>query len=466
MVKDKSNNKSMYNSTNKPPAIFFIFLFIISFTSITKAQRKIEPLLGNYNSQQRINNHVNSLLLLKGLKDMKANTYMWLIGGGNDWEDFKDFLPLAQKAGISVWAYLRPPTETPATGYDGPYSEPYKSDYIGWAKAIAKLSLKYSNLVGYVIDDFWYNTPAYERGTLFAASYIRKMVTAGKSVNPDLNFYPLLYFRQIDISFIDSLSTLIDGVVAAYPGQVRDRFNISDSLAIIKALGFTNDDYQIIRVSLPGSTISSKGDYGFASKNITVTNPSEAKICISHYSDRSVNVGLYPVGYHKIQIRIDGKIAWSQDVVDINGVSVVNLSEALKGKNNCRLSIGLYNNSGVSNYYVHTKLQVIGARGIKFNSPNWDIKKNGKYNISIVGGNNSNHLPLIVMPAGNIPQYSKRYPGPATAQNIAKRVSTIISLLKAGKIAGVVTFALDMYDRTKIFEEVSRIYQSYWKSQK
>ena len=243
MIKSKSNNKSIFISTNKLSVIFFS-LSIISFIATTKAQGKIEPILGNYNSQQKINNHVDNQQLLKGLKDMGANTYMWLIGGGNDWGDFKDFLPHAKEAGISVWAYLRPPTETPATGYDGPYSEPYKSDYIAWAKAVAQLSLKYSSLVGYVIDDFWYNTTAYEKGTLFTTDYIKKMVTAGKSVNPNLKFYPLLYFRQIDIPFIDSLSTLIDGVVAAYPGQTRDRFNISDSLAIIKALSFTNDNYQ------------------------------------------------------------------------------------------------------------------------------------------------------------------------------------------------------------------------------
>ena len=297
MIKNRWNNRRAINSTNKQLVIFFISLFIISFTVITKAQGKIEPILGNYNSQQKINNHVDSQQLLRGLKDMGANTYMWLIGGGNDWEDLKEFLPRAKEEGISLWAYLRPPTETPATGYDGPYSEPYKNDYTAWAKAVANLSLKYSNLVGYVIDDFWYNTLAYERGTIFTTNYIKRMVIAGKSINPNLKFYPLLYFRQIDIPFIDSLSTLIDGVVAAYPGQIRDKFNISDSLAIIKALSFTDDDYQIIRVTLPGSTNSPEGDYGFASKNITVTNPDEAKICISHYSDRSVNVGLYPFGY-------------------------------------------------------------------------------------------------------------------------------------------------------------------------
>jgi hypothetical protein len=453
--------KSILKFSNTILILWGIFFYLIfGFLSPAIAQTNFKPLLGNYNSQPRINGHVDSDKLLKGLKNLGANTYMWLINGGNDWEDLKSFLPKAKKEGITLWAYLRPPTETPPYDTEAPYSEPYKNDYIAWSKAIAKLSLQNPNLIGYVIDDFWYNTPGFERGTIFSTNYIKQMVDAGKSINPKLKFYPLLYFRQINISFIDSLSALIDGVVAAYPGQIKDQSTTNDSLAIVNALSFTNDQYRVILVSLPKSVYSPKGDFGFANKYIKVTDPANAVINFSHYSDRALNFGHFPFGYHKIQIRIDNKIVWNYDVVDSNGTSIINLTKALAGKNTCKLSIGLYNNLGVSNYYTDTKLQVVSMKGIEYISPKWETSVFDKYKVTVLEGNNKNHLPLIVMPVGNISQYLKRYTDMPTTNNIAKRIETVTNFLNEGQIAGIVTYVLDMDEKSEVFKEVRKIFRS------
>lgn len=441
---------------------WFCFYLLIGFFYITFAQTKFKPLIGNYNSQPGVNGHVDIEYLLKGLKDLGADTYMWLINGGNDWEDLKAFLPKAEKAGMSVWIYLRPPTETPATGYNGPYSEPFKNDYISWAKAIAKLSLKYPNLTGYLIDDFWYNTAAYKQGTIFTTSYIKKMVSAGKSINPKIKFYPVLYFRQIDIKFIDSLSTLIDGVLAAYPGQIVDRFAINDSLAIVKALTFTNDTYQIIQVSLPESVPSPKGDYGFAHKNIKVIDPNNVVINFYHFSDRAL--GHFPVGYHIIQFRIDDKVVWSYDATDSNGTSIIDITKFLVGKNICNLSIGLYNNLGVSNYSIHTNLQILSMKGIEYVDSTWKVNIFKSYQVVTREGKNLNILPLIVMPPADVKQYMKRYNDPATPKNIAKRIETISHFLKEGKIEGIVTYVLNMNENNEVFKEVKKIFRSSYKN--
>ncbi len=62
--------------------------------------------------------------------------------------DFQRLLSAAQTAGISVWAILIPPSE-------GASSLPYKDDYLGWMKELAKLSLQYSALRGVNIDDLF-----------------------------------------------------------------------------------------------------------------------------------------------------------------------------------------------------------------------------------------------------------------------------------------------------------------------
>ncbi len=450
------------NSKRIKKAFYFyrILSFYLIFGFIYQLSAQTKPLFGNYNSQPRINGHIDSARLLKGLKDLGANTYMWLINGGHDWEDLIAFLPKANKEGITLWAYLRPPTETPPADPEAPYSEPYKDDYIAWAEAIAKLSIQYPNLLGYVIDDFWYNTPGFERGTLFSTSYIKHMVSAGKSINPKLKFYPLLYFRQIDLSFIDSLSAFIDGVVAAYPGQIKDQLTTNDSLAIVNALSFTNDQYQVILASLPKSKYSPKGDYGFAYKYMKVTDPSNAVINLSHHSDRAVNFGHFPFGYHKIQIRIDDKVIWNYDVIDSNGTSIINLSKYLSGKNTCKLSVGLYNNLGVSNYYVNTKLQIISMSGIEYTSPEWKTNIFDEYKVIVRSGNNKRHLPLIVMPPANVSQYLKRYSDMATSYNIAKRINTITNFLNNGRIEGIVTYVLDMDAKSDVFKEVRKIFKS------
>lgn len=181
-------------------------------------------ILGDYDKEPRIGDHVDTDRLVKRLSELGANTYMWLIWHNkNDWNDLKTFLPKANAAGISVWVYLVPPSETPMNNAAFNYSEPFKADYVSWAKEISSLSLENKNLVGYVIDDFWGNVVA-NRLLLtprFTPDNVKRMVQAGKQINPKIKFYPLMYFNQIDNKqFINVWEPIVDGVVAAYPPNV------------------------------------------------------------------------------------------------------------------------------------------------------------------------------------------------------------------------------------------------------
>ena len=63
-------------------------------------------------------------------------------------------------------------------------SEPFGLDFILWAKEIAKLSLRYSNLKGYQVEDFQENVNL----GYFSQAYIDSIEALGISTNPKLQF--------------------------------------------------------------------------------------------------------------------------------------------------------------------------------------------------------------------------------------------------------------------------------------
>ena len=314
-------------------------------------------------------------------------------------------------AGISTWVFLYPLPESPEGGIGTNYSEPYKGDYIAWAKAIARLSVRYSNLVGYVIDDFWFNTPydstsaAGQRSNKFSPGYIYSMVNAGKNINPNLKFYPLMYFYQIDFPFIINIGPLVDGVVGAYPGQVDDK-GLSDSLSIINVLNLLNNTKQIIIENLGTNSKSEVGNFGLVFKNIEVTNPSSAFIRIYHYTDRG-DVDWAPVGYQSLQLKIDSEAIWKQDIVDSNGISTINLTNALTNKSNCKLSLGIFTERHISSYSVNAEFWVDSIQGFHFTNMDWVEESDSNYAINYFQP--SKNLPLLVMPAAEIDAYSNVY---------------------------------------------------------
>ena len=445
--------------------IILSFIFVSFFTIY--AQTNLTPVLGNYVHQNFeeyfSNDHVDTEKLTNRLVELGANTFVWGIEKTNSWSDLKLFLPKAKEKNIYVWVFLRPPTETPPLCNDCPFSEPYKSDYVKWAKEIAKLSLQYPNLIGYTIDDFWYNFSAYRPEAPFTKNYVHRMVTAGKEINPELKFYPILYFRypQIELEFIDSLSSEIDGIIAAYPGETHDPdYNETESLAIEKALSFLNDDYQVVLSSLPSSTHSNPGDYGFAYRYVKVTGSSNTIINLYHHTDRAL---ADDPGYQIIQVRIDGKVVWSHDVTDSNGISSINLTNVLKDKKKYKLSIGIYDNKEIWNSYLHSRLQIISMDGIEYVNNEWTKDVKGNYQVAAREGKKSFKLPLIVMPAADSLQYTIRYDDPATPENIANRLDKLTPFILKKDIRGIIMYELDIDSKSSTFDPVKKVFQSVHK---
>lgn len=111
-------------------------------------------------------------------KTVPASTdTVYYISNSNDWELLHNFLPSAKLSGVAVYIGLKAPSDVPS------YSEPFRVDYITWAKEIGALSVRYSNIKGYGIKDQQKNIDL----GLLRQSYIDSSLAAAKLVNPQLD---------------------------------------------------------------------------------------------------------------------------------------------------------------------------------------------------------------------------------------------------------------------------------------
>jgi len=131
------------------------------------------------------------------LKGLGVNCYTYLIAYHSDKElsALGDFCEAAFKEGIEVWVYLVPPSEAPINR-DKPVSErkypPFDMDYLSWAEAIAKISLKYPNLTLWMIDDFDGNL------SFFTLDYTGQIYRTSKNINPKLLFGVCVYHESLN----------------------------------------------------------------------------------------------------------------------------------------------------------------------------------------------------------------------------------------------------------------------------
>ena len=181
------------------------------------------PLFGNYPVQiyepvkEGEPKRLDAERMIDALVEQGSKVTCFLIWHNeNDWEELQRFLPLAAEKNVQVWAYLSPPSETAFADGKMNYSEPFRLDYVRWAKELAKLSRKHANLKAWVIDDFGGNL------WLYTPDYMKKMIGAMKEINPYFAFLPLLYGRQITEAHVAQYGSFYDGVVFAYAEDEAD----------------------------------------------------------------------------------------------------------------------------------------------------------------------------------------------------------------------------------------------------
>lgn len=414
--------------------------------------------LGDYDAELRVGKHVDVELMAQRLAELGANTYMWLIWHSpNDWDDLHDFLPLARQAGITVWVYLVPHSETALQNPKWPYSEPFRLDYVRWAEEIAKLSLKHDNLVGYVIDDFWSNVSPQR----FSPEYTRKMVQAGKAINPKLKFYPLMYYRQFGLPFVKKLVPIIDGAVAAYP---KDREEIE------RALTFLNDTYTVpanLTIAFPWGSPSSAGQCGFVGQTAVVKDAQKASATF-HYTD---DYNGPTEGYHFMQLRVDDEAVWEEDAGGRDDAQVtVDLANAVAGKQQVRLSFGVFDKKGVGHFGVNARFSHLATQGLEMQNSDlsepraWEQRLRGPFTVKFAPryvGKGESRRPLIVMTSGARGEYKHRWKEEATPERIAAKVRMALALAAQGKVEGVVTYCLNKRPGSEDFDAVRAAFKEF-----
>ncbi len=181
----------------------------------------LQNTLGTYSHAPRLKDgRVDVQRLVDELVDVHANTYSFCIHtAATDWDDLQQFLPVAAKKGIRVWASIVPPSESPPR--NKLYAEPFRLDYQRWAVEFARLSLRETNLVAWSIDDFSHNLKFY------TPDYLGKMLTASREINPRLAFVPCCYFKVITPDFVKNYEPLLDGILFPYRHD-SDKANLTD----------------------------------------------------------------------------------------------------------------------------------------------------------------------------------------------------------------------------------------------
>lgn len=324
--------------------------------------------------------HIDTPAMIAKLNELGANTYVYGIWDSpTDWDDLREeFAPAAAEAGIDVWVYLVPPTETSRDG--GRASRPYLMDYLAWAGACAELSVEQPNVKAWGIDDFEFNQD------LFTSKYVGRMREIAGAINPELAFYLCTYFRaatneeflgkygpHLDFvlyPFLDghNVNTLVadsvqpdldeiraavapwdlDVVLLAYTGRFLDAWSeptpeysaavVRDGLeyarkgliAGVTAYGLQLDDAPTItstnqamygngRLSLtaPSFAATEPGSYAEASQVVTV-DPDSPRYELSFWHNEIVaapRVG--STGKHRKQVLVDDEVVvWSEDVMN------------------------------------------------------------------------------------------------------------------------------------------------------
>jgi hypothetical protein len=413
--------------------------------------------LADYNSElRRADGRVDVEAMAARLKELGVTTYYWLIWhAATDWDDLKLFLPKAAQAGIEVWVYLVPPSESPPT-YGSQYSEPFRLDYSRWAEEIARLSLKHPNLTAWVIDDFYANRE------FFTPAYLREFQRRSKAINPRLAFLPLMYFDEMRAKFVEDYREVIDGVVVAY---LQDRDEIEWTWAIL-------NDAAVVppgELGYPWGTPSRAGDFVMASQSAKVL---PADRYVLHFRERDDFTG-ETAGYHFKQLLVDGVVVWEEDVARGQATwckIAADVTPQVRGKSNVTLGFRFLDKKGVSNFGVRWHLSGLRAENLQLAADvaeprDWEVARQGAFQAGFGGGAKMGgrrfHIPFVSMTAGAEDEFRLRHGDPATPERIAEWLRMSLQAWKDGKCDGVVTYCLDKRPQSRTFSLAKTLFREF-----
>ncbi len=363
---------------------------------------------------------IDSAVTINRAKALNANTYAYLVWKANEWTDFVDeFMPAAQAAGIKVWVYLTPPSEGSPP--------PYGSDYVSWAREIAKVRATYPNLTAWAIDDFNANVGK------FTPAYLQQLRDAANAITPGLDLYATTYWSALkNASFADTYGPKLDGfifpfrdepynntmwtatvssqltTVVANAARTGDKVflmpyasKLSSAVAppdvnYVKAVtqvgltfmsqgkipgivqynlpltpgkpsGDTNRAHSgsgALRFEVESSTPTTAGSFAAASTTVTLDAGSSTCSLVAFNTDTAPDGGT--AGYHFKQALANGNLLWERDVATDGTGWYTNSPRDLTPYlvgGSTTLTLRLYDKLGVSNYAVDVSFDDVALTG-------------------------------------------------------------------------------------------------------
>ncbi len=440
-------------------------LFLLCASAQPAAAQVVAPVrprrpplhFADYDSEpRRPDGRVDCDALVARLKELHVTTYYWLVWhAATDWDDLKVFLPTAAEAGLQVWVYLVPPTES-APKYGTAYMEPYRLDYGRWAEEIGRLSLARTNLTAWVIDDFYANHE------FFTPAAVRELQRRGQSINPRLAFLPLMYFNEIRRPFVRDYREVIDGVVVAYP---QDRDEIDHAWAIL------NDAAVALpgELSYPASTPSQPGDFVQASQSAAVQAGEHHRLRFRERDDFTAGTS----GYHFKRLLVNDRVLWEEDVA--GGTNAwrkvsVDVPAAARSGTNVTIAFRLLDKKGVSNFGVRWQVKELQAEGLTLAAgldqpQRWQVSQRGSFEAGfgdrLRAPERRFHVPFIVMTAGHAGEFKLRHGEPASPERMAEWLRFCLQAWREGKCDGVVTYCLEKQAGSRVFDLARDLFREY-----
>jgi len=414
------------------------------------------PHLADYNAELRgPDRRVNTDATVKRLKELGVTTFYWLVGHrATDWDDLKMFLPKAAQAGITVWAYLLPPSGNPPD-FRGLCSKPFGVDYVRWSEEIARLSIAHTNLTAWVVDDF------YPKHRFFTPDYLREVRAKSKAINPRLAFLTLLYFREVRQKFVEDYRGVIDGVVVAY---LEDREEIERAWAIFNDATLPSAS----EFSLAPNARTRPGDHVMASQSVNVLPADRYEI---QFLERDSVLGP-TAGHHWKQLLVDGAVVWEEDAG--GGTSdwrkvTVNVTEQVRGKASVTLAFRLLDKKRVSNFHLYWRVKELLTENLQLTADlsepqKWKVSRQGAFETGFgpqKPGQRRFHIPFISMTAASSGEFAVRHGQPATPERMASQLRLSLEAWRDGKCDGVVTYCLDKRPQSQLFPLAQKLFREF-----
>ncbi|MDN5727586.1 MAG: hypothetical protein L0G99_16900, partial [Propionibacteriales bacterium] len=183
--------------------------------------------------------HVDTQRMIERLLEVGANHFFFGIWDSpTDFDDLcVEFAPAAERAGLLLTPYIVPPSETFEFGRA---SEPYRTDYLAWAEAMAELSLRCPAVTSWAIDDFDIGA----NGDTFTPEHLAAIRERAASINPDLALLTCAYFGSATSeAFLARYGPYVDGIILPFLDGPNSNTVVAESLAdtIGQVLAATQD---------------------------------------------------------------------------------------------------------------------------------------------------------------------------------------------------------------------------------